>query len=310
MARNLNTITFLYFSPCGHTKLLVRHLAEQLARSLELPLKEIDFTQPAARAQNYVFAEDELLVIGFPTYAGKLPNKIMPDLKARLNGKVTPLISLVTFGNRNFDNSLAELCALLEQADFSPLAAAAMVSQHVFSDKLARQRPNANDLSELDRFAEKVIEHISNGCNENPTSDKYSDRYEHSDSCEYSGSQKQSNSYEYSGGYKALQVSGDPHAPYYQPCGEDGNPVNFLKAKPKTDPKLCTRCGICAQVCSMGSIDQADTDLVPGICIKCQACVQRCPVGAKYFDDEAFLSHVRMLEANFTEPKSNAFFYA
>ena len=55
----------------------------------------------------------------------------------------------------------------------------------------------------------------------------------------------------------------------------------------------------------MGSIDPADVSQVRGICIKCCACVKKCPSGAKYFDDPAFLSHVAMLEQNFTEPKEN-----
>ena len=40
-------------------------------------------------------------------------------------------------------------------------------------------------------------------------------------------------------------------------------------------------------------------------CIKCQRCVRKCTKHAKYFDDPAFLSHVAMLEQNFTEPKEN-----
>ena len=44
---------------------------------------------------------------------------------------------------------------------------------------------------------------------------------------------------------------------------------------------------------------------VPGTCIKCQRCVRKCTKHAKYFDDPAFLSHVAMLEQNFTEPKEN-----
>ena len=39
---------------------------------------------------------------------------------------------------------------------------------------------------------------------------------------------------------------------------------------------------------------------VNGICIKCQACIKKCPKDAKYFDDAAFLSHVAMLEQNYT----------
>ena len=58
----------------------------------------------------------------------------------------------------------------------------------------------------------------------------------------------------------------------------------------------------------MGAIDPADVSSVPGTCIKCQACVRKCTKRAKYFDDEAFLSHMKMLEQNFQEPCENEVF--
>lgn len=96
---------------------------------------------------------------------------------------------------------------------------------------------------------------------------------------------------------------GEPVAPYYIPKGEDGEPAKFLKAKPLIDTAKCTNCGICTEVCPMGSVSKENYADVPGICIKCQACVLKCPEGAKYWDDAAFLSHVRMLESNFTDRK-------
>ena len=101
---------------------------------------------------------------------------------------------------------------------------------------------------------------------------------------------------------------GDATAPYYTPKGTDGQPAKFLKAKPLTDLSRCTNCGACARVCPMGAIDPKDVCSVPGTCIKCQACVRKCTRHAKYFEDAAFLSHVAMLEQNFTEPKKNEAF--
>ena len=98
-----------------------------------------------------------------------------------------------------------------------------------------------------------------------------------------------------------IEVRGDdPVTAYYTPLGTDGKPAVFLKAKPKTDPEKCTKCGICATVCPMGSIPKDAPDTCTGICIKCHACVRNCPTGAKYFDDEAFLSHKAMLERDYT----------
>ena len=58
----------------------------------------------------------------------------------------------------------------------------------------------------------------------------------------------------------------------------------------------CTRCGKCASVCPMGSIDKAAPTETGGICIKCQACIKACPARARRFLDGDFLSHVKMLE--------------
>lgn len=54
--------------------------------SWAVPWERLPFTKPAERERDYVFADTDLVVVGTPTYAGKLPNKILPDLKARLHG--------------------------------------------------------------------------------------------------------------------------------------------------------------------------------------------------------------------------------
>ena len=95
--------------------------------------------------------------------------------------------------------------------------------------------------------------------------------------------------------------------PYYVPLKVDGSSAKFLKAKPKTDASKCDQCGICYRVCPISSISKDDYSDVVGICIKCQACFRKCPQGAKYFDDEEFLSHVAMVRENFTRRATNKF---
>ena len=97
-----------------------------------------------------------------------------------------------------------------------------------------------------------------------------------------------------------VAVDGDANTPYYRPLGSDGEPKNFLKTKTQTDRSKCTGCGVCAALCPMGSISREDPAEVTGVCIKCHSCVRNCPTGAKYFDDEAFLSHKAMLERDYT----------
>ena len=265
----IQRIRALYWSATGNTKKVVRYMAH----CFSLPVLEQDFTLPDARKESIVCSKEELVLIGLPTYAGKLPNKIMPFVKEKIQGNSTLAVPVVTFGNRNFDHSLAELCALLKDNHFIPVGACALSCQHAFSSRLAYDRPNESDWEELDHFLMNVQKKLDQG----PPFD--------------------------------FVVPGDAKAPYYVPKKEDGSPARFLKAKPIVDKVLCTQCRVCAHLCPMGSIDIMDPSLTPGVCIKCQRCIRQCPQKARTFQDSDFLSHVKMLEAHYTNPRANRFFF-
>ncbi|HAB93863.1 MAG TPA: ferredoxin [Lachnospiraceae bacterium] len=267
-----------YFSPAGSTGAVTQYIADRIAKALRVQAKTIDFTLPDGRKTQYSFEAEDLVVLGMPTYAGRLPNKALPFLRQLFDGNGAMAVCVVTFGNRNFDSSLTELVEETEWLGFRVFAAGAWVCRHVFSDKIAAGRPDAEDYKKIDDFADRAAEFAVSGYEENPWKEP-------------------------------IIRGGAPVGPYYVPKGEDGKPAQFLKAKPFTDAGKCTKCGICANVCPMGSISKEDFSSVPGICIKCQACVVKCPEGAKFFDDPAFLSHVRMLEQNYTERKEAEWYF-
>ena len=286
----IKRIVAAYFSPTGNTEQLAKAMAGAVAEEAAacsaagaagtaVPVEYLDFTRPDARAGQYSFAADDLLIIGLPVYAGRLPNKILPFVQENLKGDGTPSLAFVCYGNRAFDDGLSELVYEQKNTGFRPAAAAAFATQHAFASALAAGRPNAADLEEAKAFSRDVWAKIARSGDD-----------------------------EGDGNHAELQVDGNtPPGPYYRPKRMDGEPAVFLKAKPLTDTDKCVSCGTCARVCSMGSIDPSDVINVPGICIKCQACVTHCPMGAKYFDDPDFLSHKEMLEANFREEKKNRF---
>ena len=270
----IRSICAVYFSPTGNTDKLAHVLAEELAAKLSLPVEYRDITRPTDREQVFSFTGGDLVIVASPTYAGKLPNKMLPWFQSGLRGGGALAVPVVTFGNRSYDNSLAELAAVLEQGGFHTVAGGAFVGRHAFTDELAYGRPGWSDQFEAKNFAKRIADKVKN-LTDIPA---------------------------------PVQVPGDAAAPYYVPKGTDGQPAKFLKAKPKTDLSRCNGCGACARFCPMGAIDPRDVTSVPGTCIKCQACIRKCTKQAKYFDDEAFLSHVKMLEENFTEPKENEVF--
>ncbi|WP_419026060.1 EFR1 family ferrodoxin [Emergencia sp.] len=261
---NITRIWKVYFSPTGNTDRAVTYLAEALSEKLKCPIEKYDFTLPMSRETVPSFSAGDLVVFGTPVYAGKMPNKLLSFVQNSFKGNEAAAIPLVTFGNRSFDNGLAELTQVLDDDGFRIVSAAAVASQHAFSDSLAAGRPDKEDLKLLSELAVKTVQRI-----------------------------------ESESAFSLLSIPGDAEAAYYRPLGLDGQPAVFLKAKPKTDTTKCTDCGICAQNCPMGSINPAKTSEVTGICIKCHACVNKCPEDAKYFDDPAFLSHKAMLEKNF-----------
>lgn len=271
----VKTVWTVYSSATGNTRAVIQAASQSAADALGVQRKEIRFSTPEERSVEYTFTAEDLVFVATPTYAGKMPNKLLPDYQTKLHGNGAFAAAMVTYGNRSYDNSLAELCTTLEQDGFHTISGGAFVGQHAFARMLAAGRPNGEDLEQAREFGRKTAEKILN-LSEIPA---------------------------------PVAVPGDADAPYYVPKGVDGEPVKFLKAKPKTQEDLCDQCGICAAACPMGAIDPQDACSVPGTCIKCQACVFHCPTGAKYFDDPAFLSHKAMLEQEYTAPKSNELFF-
>ncbi len=270
---SIKKITALYFSPTDNTRKAAECLCDFLAYILDIPAEHLDCTLPGARTAMLSFGSEDLLIAGFPVYAGRIPNKLQPYLHEMIHGDGTAAIPLVTYGNRSFGDALTEMKNELTGSGFRVIAGAALPCEHAFTHALASGRPDNNDLKALCSFADDAAEKIN------------------------------------AGDFSEVTLPGsDPVGPYYTPLGEDGQPAKFLKARPVTDAEKCTSCGLCAEKCPMGSISTADPTIVTGICIKCQSCVRKCPHGAKYFDDIRFLSHVSMLEQNFTRHQDCGFF--
>lgn len=267
----LKSVKAVYYSATGNTKYIVNEIVKCIAERLDIPFETYDFTLPKNRDRVQYFVEDELVIFGTPVYAGRVPNKLLPAVQTLFEGNGALAVPVVTFGNRSYDNALIELRNELENNGFHTIAAAAFVSEHVFSSKIAFGRPDKEDMVDIHSFAEAVAIKVKQMV-EIP---------------------------------ERIPVKGiEPIPAYYTPLGRDGKPAVFLKAKPKT-AENCTGCKICAMVCPMGSISYEEPTIIKGICIKCQACVKACPEEVKYFDDIAFLSHVAMLEDNYIRRAKN-----
>ena len=262
-----------YFSPCGNVKKAVESIGEKLSKELSLEVSVFDFTLPKDRENGLSFSKDDIVVIGCPVYAGRVPNKLLPYIREMIKGDGSKCVSVVCYGNRSFDNALSELSGLMQDNGMKVIGGCAVVSEHSFAPSLASNRPDEEDILELQNFASSIGRKISSQDDSLP------------------------------------DIPGEyPPEKYYTPLKEDGTPAVFLKAVPKILSKKCISCGRCASVCPMGSINVEPPFDTTGICIKCQACIKACPTSSRYFDNGDFLSHKAMLMSNFSGKRKAEFF--
>jgi len=262
----------MYFSATGTTAKVIMHIAGMLSVQLAGQLHCHDFTLPAGRRETVVMSPDDIIVIGVPVYAGRVPNVLLHYLRSVV-GNGARAIAVVVYGNRNYDDALIELTDILSQDGFRVIAGGAFIGEHSFSNILAQKRPDENDRRVMSAFvgqiAQKVIKQGEAG---------------------------------------TVVVAGSrPYRQYYIPRDENGRNVDIRKVKPKIS-SACINCGLCAEICPMGSINKERVGEIEGICIKCCACIKKCPVQAKYFDDPGYINHKRELEIEFPERKEPTFF--
>lgn len=263
----------MYFSATGTTGRICEAIAKRLAEVSGEDKNTYDFTNIKNRSGSPELGKNDIVVFGVPVYAGRVPNVLLKYLSS-IDGRGAYAVPVVLFGNRNFDDALIELRNILEAQSFRTIAGAAFVGEHSFSKLLAKGRPDAGDIAEAEDFAEKIYKSFIDGAVHTP-----------------------------------IAVKGEePIRPYYQPRDRQGNPVNILKVKPVVNKELCNLCGICAEVCPMGSIPKDDIFSYTGICIKCGACEKKCPTGARYYDDAGYIYHRTELEEGYKEPKDNSIF--
>ena len=266
----------LYFSPTLTTRKVADTIAQTIASELSLETEFHDVTTPAARADKISFCKDDIVVFGCPVYIGRVPNLIKPYLETIAGGGAAG-VALVVYGNRNYDDALAELHDLMVAGGFRCVGAAAFIGEHSFSAVLGGGRPDMHDLEKASDFGRAVAAKLAAG----------------------------------NGAAAVIEpglIPGNRPARFFKAVDDDGRPFDIRKVKPVTDMSKCTGCGICAELCPMGSISREDFSSVSGICIKCGACVKRCPGSAKSFTDPEFLRHLNILERDFSSRREPSVF--
>lgn len=263
----IQSVKQIYFSPTGTTKTIV----ENICKGLDISNTEkIDLTKPMARSQPLQTNDNELLVVGVPVYMGRVP-AIVTDWLNLLNAHQTPVVCVVVYGNRDYDDSLLELNDILVKQGCVVVAGAAFIGEHSFSSSempVAIGRPDINDINKAVDFGRQINKKLSSDL--------------------------------FSTGKSALNIPGS------FPYGRDTKvwSIDFIETNDQ-----CNNCGLCVENCPVDAIDPSDVSFIDiEKCITCCACIKNCPQHAKSMKPGKVNDTAIKLSSAFKEQKEPEFF--
>ncbi len=141
----------IFFSPAETSKKILRFITAPLPGQAIIH----DIT-PDRPVQPVSFGPDDLVIVGVPVYAGRVPELAAKRLAA-FTGKNTPAVAVAVYGNRAYEDALLELKNILTDAGFNVFAGAAFIGQHCIVPKVAAHRPDDQDAAVARAFAEKCL---------------------------------------------------------------------------------------------------------------------------------------------------------
>lgn len=139
------------FSPTGGTK----KAADILAKEFDQRPDFIDLTNSKEDFSSISIEEDTLALIAVPSYGGRVP-QIASQRISCIHGNGTKAIILCVYGNRAYDDTLAEERDIASEAGFHIIAAVTAIAEHSICRQFAAGRPDVQDTNQLIGFTQKI----------------------------------------------------------------------------------------------------------------------------------------------------------
>ncbi len=255
----LTIIRVLTFSPTGTSQTIADAIVQELISSLGIHIEQptlaieyIPLTTPKDVEEVAIpYSPNTLYICACPVYSGRIAPLAMERLKALNLQRIedhadnpTPVVPIVVYGNRAYDDALIELSDFFEALDFMPIAGGAFIAEHSFSNEsmpIAAHRPDQEDMNKIKSFAQGIAQQL---LSTNPL--------------------------------VSIASVFKGNRPYKTPSAS-------APLAPSVNRALCTECGACVEVCPSGAI-KGPFEVDATTCIKCCACIKQCPEGARTLD--------------------------
>lgn len=229
-------ITQIVFSPTGGTQKVI----DILCSAWNLPTSTVDLTRPDLDFSTSQINPEDLIVIAIPSYAGRVPTLAANRLK-QIQGDHAKCVLVCVYGNRAYEDTLIELFDLTKELNFEAIAAITAIAKHSIMNQFATNRPDSNDIKELQTFAHHIMDKLKSK-NDDLTLKQVP------------------------GNHPYKPVKGGGIVPFASDeCIECGHCVSLCPAQAishtsakRIDPSLCISCMRCVSVCPLQArhIDQ------------------------------------------------------
>ncbi|MEG2323746.1 MAG: EFR1 family ferrodoxin [Anaerovoracaceae bacterium] len=157
----MRQITAMYFSPTGTSRKATTVIAASIGKETGYKVTTLDLTKPAPRTKEYTFGEDDILVLGYPVYAGRVPN-VLQDVFKKIKGSRTQAVIVAVYGNRAYEDAVLEAKDILTDGGFVVVGAGAFIGEHSYSKKVATGRPDERDIEICNDFGKKISAKLAN----------------------------------------------------------------------------------------------------------------------------------------------------
>ena len=152
---NRNVVEII-FSPTGGTEKVTNQLGNSLGKVKEvvhLNRYGVDFT-------DVKIEKEDLAVIAAPVFEAVIPDMAIERIK-QIKGNGANCVVVAVYGNRAYDDGLIQLKDAAELCGFQVVAAIAAVAEHSIMRQFGAGRPDSEDEKELQAFAEKIKEKLT-----------------------------------------------------------------------------------------------------------------------------------------------------
>lgn len=146
----MNVVEIL-FSPTGGTEKVAQIISGRLSDTVT----GVDLSDAKTDFSKCEISNQDMALIAMPSFSGRAPAAAIERLK-QIDGNGAKCVLVCVYGNREYEDTLAEMEDAAKESGFCVIAAVAAVAEHSVIPQYASGRPDDVDRRRLENFADQI----------------------------------------------------------------------------------------------------------------------------------------------------------